>query len=117
MVRKAPPLKLSKRRRSRMSGRKVFIGAEVGTSNPIGLSNIDRGSHTHIIGSTGTGKSKILEHLIRQSLDRPNEGLCLIDPHGELYDDIVQYCAEIRPELAERVVLINPAAEDDGHVP
>jgi len=39
----------------------------------------DRESHIHILGSPGEGKSKFLEHLIRQDIDR-GYGACLLDP-------------------------------------
>ena len=45
----------------------------------------------HIIGASGEGKSKFMEHLIRQDIIN-NNGLCLIDPHGYLYNDIVRWC-------------------------
>lgn len=76
-----------------------------------GLEAADRAHHTHIIGSTGTGKSKFIELLIRHDLEQPNAGLCLLDPHGSLYDDVLHYVAHQRPDLAERLVLFHPAQE------
>jgi len=77
----------------------------------VALTKKDRENHTHIIGSTGTGKSKLIELLIRQDITDRNCGLCLIDPHGSLYDEIVAYVAQTRPTLADRFILFNPAAE------
>jgi hypothetical protein len=77
----------------------------------VALTKRDRENHTHIIGSTGTGKSKFIELLIRQDITDRNCGLCLIDPHGSLYDEIVSYVAHTRPTLADRFILFNPAAE------
>ena len=77
------------------------------------LSPENRQHHTHIIGSTGTGKSKFLELLIRNDIADPNVGLCLIDPHGSLYDEVLHYVAHEKPELAERLVLFNPAQETE----
>jgi len=50
----------------------------------------DRYDHMHIIGTTGKGKSKLLEHMIYQDavFDR---GIALIDPHGNLADDVLSY--------------------------
>jgi hypothetical protein len=45
-----------------------------------------------VIGSSGSGKSKFLEWLIRQDLNN-GQGFCLIDPHGTLYRDVLDYCA------------------------
>lgn len=38
-------------------------------------------THMHVIGSSGSGKSKFLEHLMRQDLAE-RRPFCLIDPHG-----------------------------------
>jgi hypothetical protein len=69
--------------------------------------------HTHIMGGTGMGKSKLLEALIRQDMEDPDTGLCLIDPHGPIYDAIVRHISHERPELAARVVLFDPSHEDE----
>lgn len=79
----------------------------------VAFSRADRHAHTHIIGSTGTGKSKLLEYLIRQDLDDRRAGLTLIDPHGSLYDDVVRYLSSARPRMAERVVLFDPVRDTD----
>ena len=49
-------------------------------------------AHTHLTGSSGSGKSKFLESIIRHHL-RNRQGFCLADPHGTLFDDVVAYCA------------------------
>ena len=81
------------------------------TERKVVLTRSDRENHTHIIGSTGTGKSKLIELLIRQDITDRNCGLCLIDPHGSLYDEVVAYVAQTRPSLADRFILFNPAHE------
>ena len=48
-----------------------------------GIKQGDRASHMHIIGKTGTGKTTLLEVLLRQDIDQ-NRGVTLIDPHGDL---------------------------------
>lgn len=66
----------------------------------------DRESHIHILGSPGEGKSKFLEHLIRQDIDR-GYGACLLDPsdNGDTAYKILRYCAKIG---FEKVCLIDP---------
>lgn len=55
-----------------------------------------RATHLFVCGSTGTGKSKLLEHLIRQDIiswRKSKCGLLLIDPHGSLYDSLMRWLA------------------------
>src|SRR2546423_786078 len=70
-------------------------------------------THMHAIGGSGTGKSKLLESVIRQDI-RNGQGLCLIDWHGTLYKDVVRYCAyfDIGVNDARDIILINPSKSD-----
>src|SRR5215208_6942097 len=52
-----------------------------------GIKQRDRRAHTYILGKTGTGKSTLLETLIRQDLLKGN-GLALLDPHGDLAEKV-----------------------------
>jgi hypothetical protein len=52
----------------------------------------DRKTHMHVIGSSGSGKSKFLEWMIRGDL-KNRQGFALLDPHGTLYRDVLDYCA------------------------
>ena len=65
------------------------------------------------MGGSGMGKSKLMEKLIQQDMEDPDTGLCLIDPHGPIYDALVHYISHERPELASRVVLFDPSHEDE----
>ena len=67
-----------------------------------------RSKHTHIIGGTGRGKSKLLELLVRHDIENPDCGTCVLDPHGTLATDISRYVAEDAPWLAKRIVVIDP---------
>jgi len=64
----------------------------------------DRRIHMHVIGSSGSGKSKFLEWMIRGDLHN-RQGFCLIDPHGTLYNDVLNYCAH--RVLDRDIVLLN----------
>lgn len=68
-----------------------------------GIKQIDRLSHMHIIGKTGTGKSTLIETLIRQDLAAGN-GVALIDPHGDLVERIA---ASIPAHRRSQVVYLN----------
>ncbi len=76
---------------------------------PISLSADDRKTHMHVIGSSGSGKSKFLEWMIRGDL-RNRQGFCLIDPHGTLYNDVVSYCAH--HVINREIILLNLSSPD-----
>lgn len=82
--------------RSFVSAASGFHGSEMMLGNDragrkVALTAEQRKNHTHILGSTGTGKSKFLEYMIRQDVFNKKAGLCLLDPHGSLYDEILRY--------------------------
>jgi hypothetical protein len=72
----------------------------------------DRLTHFYVVGASGTGKSKFLEFLIRQDIAKGN-GFGVIDPHGDLIEDVKDYLAFALSEddLQERVLLIDPTDE------
>ena len=61
-----------------------------------GIKRADRRRHLYIIGKSGVGKSKMLELLIRQDIAY-GHGVCLIDPHGDLIDNILDYSQNKNP--------------------
>ena len=73
-----------------------------------GIKRKDRRSHFYIIGKSGAGKSKMLELMIRQDIAF-GHGLCLMDPHGDVIDDILDFVPENR---IKDVVLIDPSDTD-----
>ena len=46
-----------------------------------GIKRADRRAHMYIIGKTGTGKSTLLETMIRQDI-KNSEGFALLDPQN-----------------------------------
>ncbi|MGB1234675.1 MAG: helicase HerA domain-containing protein [Planktomarina sp.] len=94
------------------------FGTSLGTGRDVpelkvALRPKDRENHTHVLGSTGTGKSKLLEYMLRQDILNRKAGLCLLDPHGTLYDEILQFASHRHPRLADRIVTFNPAQDID----
>ncbi len=73
-----------------------------------GMKRVDRRRHLYVIGKSGVGKSKLLELLIRQDVAY-GYGLCLIDPHGDVIDAILDFIPESR---AKDVVIIDPSDRD-----
>ncbi len=76
-----------------------------GESREVRLKREDRFRHFYVIGQTGTGKSSILQVMIRQDL-KNGDGFCVIDPHGSLIEDILPF---IPRERADDVIYFNPA--------
>ncbi|MBI3305292.1 type IV secretion system DNA-binding domain-containing protein [Candidatus Parcubacteria bacterium] len=83
-----------------MLGRNVFRGRET----VIRIAREDRRRHLYIIGQTGTGKSSLIKELARQDIEA-GEGLALIDPHGDLADDLLGLVPASR---REEVIYFNP---------
>jgi hypothetical protein len=66
---------------------------------PFGLRARDRRAHMYVVGKTGTGKSSLLEGMVRQDILAGN-GLALFDPHGDLAERIHEWIPEARrPDL------------------
>ncbi|MBL6613169.1 MAG: type IV secretion system DNA-binding domain-containing protein [Reyranella sp.] len=70
-----------------------------------GIKQADRLFHMYAIGKTGTGKSTLLECLIRQDIEC-GRGLALIDPHGDLVDRVA---SSVPAEHKDRVRYLNAA--------
>lgn len=76
-----------------------------GSNIQFGARRSDRGRHIYIIGQTGVGKSGLLELLTLSDIFN-NEGLVVIDPHGDYAADMLKY---IPPHRVQDVVYFNPA--------
>src|ERR1700730_3655982 len=80
----------------RPPGNDLILGKMPGRDCSLGLSRTERDKHLYICGGTGTGKSKFLESLIRQDIrnwSKSKCGLLVIDPHGSLYDNLINWLA------------------------
>lgn len=63
--------------------------------------------HLYVLGGTGVGKSRAIEAWALE-LIRRDQGIGVIDPHGELYQNLVARIAKQGRRLYEQVVLFNP---------
>jgi hypothetical protein len=80
---------------------------------PVFLPLRARLEHSHVIGTTGGGKTKFLEHAIRQDVI-DGRGVCVVDPHGNhpdsLYRSVLSWL-DLRGYTKSRTIhLIDPNA-------
>ena len=73
-----------------------------------GIKEKNRRGHMYIIGKTGTGKSTLIENMAISDIKEKN-GLALIDPHGDLANDILDFIPKKR---IKDVIYFNPADID-----
>ena len=71
---------------------------------PFGLLRQDRARHLYLVGKSGTGKSKLLELLISTDI-KDGQGVCVMDPHGDLVDAVMRHIPQNR---VNDVILFNP---------
>ena len=95
----APPSNISK------EGIVIGYNDYRGVETVIRHSIDDRRRHFYIIGQTGTGKSTMIQEMVKQDI-KNGEGVCVIDPHGDLVDRVIE---SIPKERAEDVIYFDPA--------
>ena len=72
---------------------------------PIYFARWDRSRHHYVIWKSGWGKSVFIWYLARQDL-RNGDGLCIIDPHGDLVEDTLSFAQK---ERAKDIIIFDPA--------
>lgn len=82
-------------------GRAVYRGEET----IVKMKREDRRRHLYTIGKSGSGKSVFIQNLAVQDIIN-GEGVCVIDPHGDFVDYVLQH---VPKERAEDVIYFNPA--------
>lgn len=70
-----------------------------------GIKQIDRLRHIYVIGKTGMGKSTLLSNMAIDDV-RSGRGVAVIDPHGDLIDDVLECIPRRR---INDVVIFSPA--------
>jgi hypothetical protein len=85
----------------------IVLGYNVfrGERRDIRIKRVDRRRHSYIIGKSGTGKSVLLSNMAIQDIQN-GEGVCVMEPNGDLIEDILN---RIPPERAEDVIVFAPA--------
>src|SRR5665213_1777208 len=75
------------------------------TPIPFFIKDQDRLGHIYCIGKTGVGKSTLLLNMAISDIQK-GKGLCLIDPHGDIASDILNFIPE---ERIRDVIYFNPS--------
>jgi len=99
-----PPLNLTSENVTIM-GKTFFRDHEM----KFGIKKADRRKHVYMIGKTGVGKSTLIQNMIIQDM-RNGEGVAVLDPHGQLIDELLEFVPENR---LDDVVIFNPADQDN----
>lgn len=68
----------------------------------------DRTRHHYCIGKSGTGKSVYMQSVARQDIWN-GDGVCVIDPHGDLVEDMLQF---VPKERAKDVIFFDAGDEE-----
>lgn len=87
------------------------IGKNAETKRLIFLDQRTRSTHMHIIGSSGEGKSKFMEHLIREDI-KNNNGLCLVDPNGTLFHEVIRWLETHGLQNRRQIIIFDPSDYD-----
>jgi len=84
----------------------LFATAEFKNQTQIfGIKRADRRRHMYAIGKSGTGKSTLLANMIINDL-KHDEGLAVVDPHGDLIETVLNYIPRHR---INDVIVFDPA--------
>ncbi|MBP6976000.1 type IV secretion system DNA-binding domain-containing protein [Candidatus Dojkabacteria bacterium] len=75
-----------------------------GSRQEFGIKREDRRKHFYILGKTGVGKSTVFKNMFISDILR-GDGACMIDPHGELIEELLDF---IPAERVEDVIYFNP---------
>lgn len=88
----------------------ILLGYNVhrGEKTEVRMLKKDRSRHHYVIGKSGTGKSVFLAYLARQDVIA-GEGVCVVDPHGDLVEDILMY---VPKERVRDVIVFDPSDVD-----
>lgn len=78
------------------------------THTEFGIKRNDRRRHLYIVGKSGTGKSKLLELLVQNDV-MDGHGIAVLDPHGDLVDNVLRVIPEHRKK---DVIIFDPADID-----
>lgn len=80
-----------------------------GAKRRFGIKRDDRRRHMYVMGKTGMGKTTLLENMVIGDI-RAGNGLCVVDPHGDFADKMLDYIPSYR---VNDVIYFNPGDIDN----
>ncbi len=90
------------------SGTLLGVNVYGGQETNIFIMPEDRLRHLYVIGGSGTGKSVLMGNMALQDI-AAGHGICVIDPHGDLVDNIL---SRMGPERADDVIIFDAGNTD-----
>jgi len=90
------------------SGTFIGVCSYAGEIQKLCIPPIKRADHNHIIGKPGKGKSTLLQHMILSDIS-DGHGVVVIDPHGDLIEDIIRLIPE---KHVAKVIYFDPGDPD-----
>ena len=88
----------------------MILGKNIETGQDFDITPKERETHMHVMGASGRGKSKFLEMMIQKDISN-GEGLCLMDPHGSLYNNITKWVETHNLWNKRKIILFDPLEE------
>ncbi len=80
------------------------------TNQKFGIKDADRLRHIYCIGKTGVGKSTLLKGMAFSDITR-GHGCCIIDPHGDIAEEITSKIPENR---RKDIIYLNPSEPENA---
>ena len=97
---------LLKRQEKRMRSGRPLFSLGMGKEGEMWITEEERENHFHVLGTTGEGKSKLLEQMARYDIDHDNPFLFLdSSAGGKTAYDLLSYCAA---KGKKKVIFIEP---------
>jgi hypothetical protein len=104
-------IRKQRRPEAKRGGLLLGVSASAHARNPFVIfPDFLRSQHLGIIGLSGSGKTYLIEHMIRQDI-RNGTGFAIFDVHGDLSDSILAYLAErssVQPDIFDRTLILEP---------
>jgi len=81
---------------------------------PVHVREEDRKRHTYIVGGTGSGKSELIKLLAHNDITRQQSAVVVIDPHGDMVQQISKWKYLQNDNNAQRLIYIDPFLHTEG---